>query len=139
MDPASLVAWRWESLKYFLAQVGLGNVLHLGENHGTYFFGLESLFFSLVVDLDDGRASWSGDNFERPMLHVGLNGSVGEFSSDQTLGVEDSIMRIHGSLGLGGISDKTFGLGESNIRRGSTVALVVGNYLDTVISPNADT
>jgi len=46
---------------------------------------------------------------------------------------------VHGSLGLGGISNKTFSLGESNIRRGGTVTLVVGNDFDTVILPDSDT
>jgi hypothetical protein len=46
---------------------------------------------------------------------------------------------VHGGLGLGSISDKTFSLGESNIRRGGTVTLVVGNDFDTVILPNSYT
>ncbi|VEU37454.1 unnamed protein product [Pseudo-nitzschia multistriata] len=123
----------------FLAQVCLGNVLHLRKNHGTDFFGLEGLGFSLVLDLDDGGTSGSGDNSERPVLHVSLDGGISEFASDQSLGVEDGVIGIHGGLRLGSISNKTLGLSEGNIRRGSTVTLVVGNDFDTVILPNTDT
>mmetsp|Transcript_839 Transcript_839/g.2113 ORF Transcript_839/g.2113 Transcript_839/m.2113 type:complete len:239 (-) Transcript_839:142-858(-) len=127
------------SVPDFLAQVSLGNVLHLGENHGADFLGLEGLLFSLVFDLDDGGTAGSRDDSKRPVLHVGLDGSVGELASDQSLGIEDGVGGVHGSLGFCGISDKTFGLGESNVRRCGTVTLVVGNDFDTVILPDTNT
>mmetsp|Transcript_20512 Transcript_20512/g.32267 ORF Transcript_20512/g.32267 Transcript_20512/m.32267 type:complete len:93 (+) Transcript_20512:1728-2006(+) len=71
------------------------------------------------------------------MLHVGLNASIGELASDEALGVEHGVVRVHGGLGLGGISDEAFGLREGDIRRGGAVSLVVGDDFDTIILPDA--
>ena len=128
-----------DSVLDFLTEVSLSDVLHLGKNHRRDFLSLEGLFFSLVFNLDDRGSSRSRDNRERPVLHVGLDSGVRKLASDQTLGIEDGVVGVHGSLGLGGISDKTFSLGEGNIRRGGTVTLVVGNDFDTVILPDSDT
>jgi hypothetical protein len=73
------------------------------------------------------------------VLHIGLNTGVGELAANKTLGVKDSVGGVHGGLRLGGISDKTLGLSESNIRRGGTVTLVVSDDLDTVVLPDTDT
>ena len=40
---------------------------------------------------------------------------------------------------LGGISNQSLGIRESNIRRGGSVSLIVGNDLDSVISEVTDT
>ncbi len=57
------------------------------------------------------------------MLHVSLDGGVGELATDQPLGVEDSVGRVHGNLVLGGISDQTLSVGECDVRRGGAVTL----------------
>mmetsp|Transcript_18509 Transcript_18509/g.40283 ORF Transcript_18509/g.40283 Transcript_18509/m.40283 type:complete len:256 (+) Transcript_18509:402-1169(+) len=128
-----------DSILNFLTQIGLGDILHLGKNHGTDLFSLESLFFSLVFNLDDRGASRSGNNSKRPVLHVRLNGGIGKFASDQSLGIKNGVVSVHRSLGLGSISDKTFSLSESYVRRGGTVTLVVGNDFNTVILPHSNT
>ena len=61
------------------------------------------------------------------MLHVGLDSRVVESSSDHSLGVEDRVVRVHGHLVFGGISDETFGVGEGDVARSGTVTLVVGD------------
>ena len=61
-----------------LAEVGLGDLLHLAQDHGGDLLGLELLLLALVVDLDDGGAAGAGDDLEGPVLHVGLNSGVGE-------------------------------------------------------------
>lgn len=48
-------------------------------------------------------------------------------------------MGVHGDLILGGITDKTFVVGEGNIRRSCAVSLVVGDDLNTIILPDANT
>jgi hypothetical protein len=55
------------------------------------------------------------------VLHVGLDAGVGEFAADETLGVEDGVHGVHGGLGLGGISDETFGFGEGDVGGGGAV------------------
>ena len=61
-----------------LAEVGLGDLLHLAQDHGGDLLGLELLLLALVVDLYDGGAAGAGDDLEGPVLHVGLNSGVGE-------------------------------------------------------------
>jgi hypothetical protein len=89
------------------------------------------LLFSLVLDLDDGLSSLVND-LVRPVLHVGLNIGVRELSSNESLGVEDGVVRVHGDLVLGGITDETLRVVESDVRRGGSVTLVVGDNLDTI-------
>ena len=91
----------------------------------------ELLLLSLVLDLDDGLSTLV-DDLVRPVLHVGLNISVRELSSDESLGVEDGVVRVHGDLVLGGITDESLRVVESDVRGGGSVTLVVGDNLDTV-------
>jgi hypothetical protein len=68
-----------------------------------------------------------------------LNTRVSELTSNQTLGVEDSVDSVHGSLRLGSISDKTLSLREGNVRWGGTITLVIGDDLNAIILPDTDT
>ncbi|KAF1755604.1 hypothetical protein GCK72_012054 [Caenorhabditis remanei] len=43
---------------------------------------------------------------------------------------EDGVVWVHGDLILGGISNQTLGVGESDVRWSGSVSLVVGNDLD---------
>ena len=84
-----------------LTELGLGNLLHLGEDHGGDLLGREGLSLVQVVDLDE----WGSilvDDGERPVLHVLLDVLVIETTTDKSLGVEDSVSRVHGRLVLGG-------------------------------------
>jgi len=64
------------------------------------------------------------------VLHVGLDLSIGELATDQSLCVEDCVVWVHGDLVLGGISDETLGVCESNEGRRCAVTLVVGDDFD---------
>jgi hypothetical protein len=54
-----------------LAELGLGDLLHLGQDHGRDFLGRERLSLAEVVDLDRGR-SLSVDNGKWPVLSCQL-------------------------------------------------------------------
>ena len=79
-----------------------------------------------------------GDDFEGPVLHVALDGSVVELAADEALGVEDGVLGVHGHLVLGGVSNQTLGVGESDVGRGGAVALVVGHDFNALILPHTD-
>ena len=91
-----------------------------------------------MLDLDD-RLVTPRDDLERPVLLITLDLRVLEFTTNETLSVEDGIARVHGDLVLGSISNQSLTLTESDIRKGGTVTLVVGNNLNTVILPDTDT
>ena len=52
---------------------------------------------------------------------------------------EDGVDGVHGDLVLGGVTNETLGVGESNVRRRRSVALVVGNDFNAVMLPDPDT
>jgi hypothetical protein len=80
-----------------------------GRQH-TY----EGLLLASVLDLDNGLGVLVND-LEWPVLHVCLNLGVGELSSDQSLGVKDGVVWVHGDLVLCGISDETLRVVECDI------------------------
>jgi hypothetical protein len=98
----------------------------------------EGLVLSSVLDLNDGLATLVND-LEWPVLHVGLDLGVGELSANQSLGVEDGVVWVHGDLVLGGISNQTLRVVEGDVGWGGSVTLVVGNDLNSVILPHGDT
>ena len=114
-------------------KVRLGGLTHLGEDHGGDLLGSEGLLLTLELDLDDGLASLV-DDLEWEVLHVGLDLSIGELAANEALGVEDGVVRVHGDLVLGRITDQTLGVGEGNERGSGAVTLVVGNDLNAVIT-----
>lgn len=98
----------------------------------------ELLGLSSVLDLDNGLGSLVND-LERPVLHVGLDLGISPLSTNQSLGVENGVVRVHGDLVLGGITNESLRVVESDIRRGGSVTLVVGNDFDSVVLPDSDT
>jgi hypothetical protein len=91
---------------------------------------------ALEFDFNDWLAALV-DNLEWEMLHVSLNLSVGELPANQSLGVEDGVGRVHGDLVLCSITNETLGVCEGDKGRCCSVALVVGNDFDAVISKDA--
>ena len=59
------------------------------------------------------------------MLHVRYDLCDGDLSTNETLGVEDGILRVHRDLVLGRITNQMLGVGEGDIGRGGGGSLVV--------------
>ena len=77
---------------------------------------------------------------ERIKLDIILNRFIRPFSTNQPLGVKDSVLGIAGQLILGRISDQSLAFsGESHVAGGDTVALVISNDLNTSILENSNT
>ena len=66
-----------------LAEVGLGDLLHLAKDHGRDFFGGELLICAVDLNLDNGLALLL-DNLVREMLDVGLDILVVVCATDET-------------------------------------------------------
>lgn len=114
-------------------EISLSSLSHLGQNHGGDLLGCKGLGLALELDLDDGLGSLV-DDLEGEMLHVGLDLRIAELATDQSLGVEDSVMGVHGNLVLGGITNQSLSVGEGNERRSSSVTLVVGDDVATILT-----
>jgi len=118
-------------------EVGLSGLAHLGQNHGGDLLRCEGLRLSLVFDLDDGLATLV-DDLEGEVLHISLDLRIIKLAANQTLGVEDCVLGVHGDLVLGGISDQTLGICEGDEGRRCPVTLVIGNDFNSVISVDTD-
>ncbi len=91
------------------------------------------------LTLDMRLVAVLADHLERPMLEVLLDCTVIHLPSDQTLGIEDGVVGIHGGLILSSITYQALRLGESNPRRRSSVALIICDNLYTLVLPDSDT
>ena len=114
-------------------EVSLSSLTHLGEDHGGDLLRGELLGLALELDLANGLAGLL-DDLEWEMFHVGLDLRIVELAANETLGVEDGVVRVHGDLVLRSISNETLGVGESNERGGGAVTLVVGDDFNAVIT-----
>ena len=113
-------------------KVRFGDFFHFRQHHRGDFLGRELFRFIFVFNLNL-RFATLADHFEGPVLHVRLNGRIFEFTSDETLGIEDGVVRIHRHLILGGITDQTFAIREGDVGRRGAVALIVGNDFDFAV------
>ena len=95
------------------------------------------LRLAAVLNLNGGLATLA-DDLEGEVLDVGLHLGVIEFTTDETLRIEDSVVGVHGNLVLRGITNETLGVGERDIRGGRAVTLVVRDDFDTVVLPDTD-
>jgi len=120
------------------SEVSLSSLSHLDQDHRRDFFWCELLVLSLELNLDNWL-SGTVDDLEWEVLHIGLNLRICELATNQTLRIEDSVDWVHGDLVLGGISDQTLGICESDEGRSGTVSLVVGDNFDSVITENTNT
>lgn len=120
-----------------LAEVSLGDVLHLGEDHGTDFLRGKYLALAALFDLDV-RLGFPVDDFEGQEFFVVLDGLVGEFAADETFDVVKGSRRIDCCLILGGFSDETLVVSECNNRGSDTVAELVGDDFDMPLAEDSD-
>jgi hypothetical protein len=97
--------------------------------------------FVLSFELDDNDRFCFGSflNFEGPVFHIRLDNGIIELSADESLGIEDGVVRVFGGLIFGSITDESFGFGEGDIRRSGSVTLIIGDDFDSVILPDSDT
>jgi hypothetical protein len=120
------------------AKVAFGSLSHFGQNHRGDFLGSEVFGLALELHFNDWLSALV-DDLEREVLHISLHLSVRELAADQALGIEDGVLRVHGNLILGSISDETLSIREGNERWGGSVALIIGNDIASVVSEDADT
>ena len=85
-------------LLHGVAQVLLGGLLHLDENHGGNLLGAEHLALKLEVDPDHRLTGGAGLDFEGPQLDVLTHRLVAVLASDQPLGVEHGVVRVDSHL-----------------------------------------
>ena len=128
------------SMSDTLAQIGLGNFLHLGEDHGRHFLGGEYLFALFGADLHMGLIIFV-DDLEGEELDITLDGLVCPVSANQSLGVKDGVLRVGGQLILGSVTNQTLALffRECNIRWRDSVTLVIGNDFNASVLENTNT
>jgi len=86
-------------------ELSLSGLTHLGEDHGGNLLGSELLGLALELDLNDGLGLLLND-LEGPVLHISLDLSVGKTTTDETLGIEDGVVGVHGNQVLGGITER---------------------------------
>jgi len=112
--------------------------VHLLQNHGRDLLGSEALLLVLDDDLD-GDLALVLDDIEGEQRLVVLHGLVDVLATDEALDVEDGVLGVDGGLVLGGVTDQTLSvIAESDVRRGDTVSLVVGDDLDAAVLVDTD-
>ena len=82
----------------------------------------EFLGLVLALDLDVGLLVLAND-LEGEMLRVCLHLEVVELPADETLGIEDGVLRVHRSLVFCGIADETLLRRECDVGGRRTVTL----------------
>merc|ERR1719228_270752 len=110
------------------SKISLSGLLHLDEDHRGDFLREEGFILPFKFDLEL-RLSSVTDDVERPVLHITLHRRIIELSTNQTLGVEDGVCRIHGHLILSCISDEPLRVSKTHIGGSGPVTLVVGDDL----------
>ena len=79
-----------DSVLHITAEVGLGSLLHLDQDHGAHLLGSEPLVLVLVIHLELGSAALI-HHVEGPVLQVGLDAAVVILAADQSLGIKDGV------------------------------------------------
>mmetsp|Transcript_23350 Transcript_23350/g.17775 ORF Transcript_23350/g.17775 Transcript_23350/m.17775 type:complete len:101 (+) Transcript_23350:243-545(+) len=100
---------------------------------------MELLGLSLILHNNHWLVSWSILNLEGPKLDIFLHLLLRELSSNQSLGIEDSVGGVSRSLVLCSISNKSLVFSEGHIRRSGVVSLIILDDLHLVIHPDTNT
>ena len=77
------------------------------------------------------------NHFKRPQFAIFLNGWIVEFPSDEPLGVEDGVGRIHRRLVLGSVADEALRVRKGDVRGRRPVTLIVGDDLHFAVLKDA--
>src|SRR5690606_36250746 len=121
------VSWNSDdSLLDGLSKLGLGNLLHLDENHSGDLLWRVYLGLTKVLNLNVWVAL-AVDDLEWPGGDILLDRWVVESASDKTLSIEDSVPWVQGSLVLCSITEELLLFVETDERRCDSVTLLVGN------------
>lgn len=79
-------------------------------------------------------------NLKWEEFDVMLNGRITPLATDQTLSIENGILRIDGKLILGCIADETLSIWcESYVWRRYSITLVIGDDFNTAILEHSNT
>merc|ERR1719167_85848 len=73
------------------------------------------------------------------MLHVSLNRGIFKLSTDKTLGIKDGVGWVDCNLVLCRVTNQPLSVGESDIRGGCSVSLIIGNDFNLSMLENAHT
>lgn len=112
--------------------------LHLLQDHGADLLSSKQLVLALDLHHDVGLAVLVLET-EGEVLGVVLHRRIVPAAANKTLDVEDGVLGVQRKLVLGGVTNQTLALiREGHVRGSDTVALVVGNDLDTAILVHTD-
>ncbi|KAM7286375.1 hypothetical protein ISCGN_030196 [Ixodes scapularis] len=125
------------SVSDLVTKEGLCSFLHLGQHHCADLLRVEPLPLSFELHANLGLASVVL-HLEGPVLEITLDLGIVELSSNKPLGIEHCVLRVQRSLGLGCVPDEPLGVGEGHVTWRRTVALVVGDDLDTAVLEHTD-
>lgn len=117
---------------------GFSYLFHFDQDHGGDFFGVEFLLFTLELNDDLGLVIRAGFDLEWPVFDVFLDNGVVKLSSDEPLGIKNSVQWVLGGLVVGGITNQSLIVSETNIRWGCSVTLVIGDDFDSFVFPESD-
>jgi hypothetical protein len=76
---------------------------------------MELLSLTLELNADQRLAISSSFNLEGPELAIFCDNRIVELSSDESLGIENSVNGVSGDLILGSITNKSFSFSESDV------------------------
>mmetsp|Transcript_15799 Transcript_15799/g.47414 ORF Transcript_15799/g.47414 Transcript_15799/m.47414 type:complete len:315 (-) Transcript_15799:19-963(-) len=122
---------------HLLAEVVLGGLLHLGQDHGGHLLRRHDLGLALDLHPDHGLGVLIHD-LKGKELHVLLDRGVLEAAANEALHVEERLRRVDGGLILGRLTDQTLIVREGHVGGRDAVSLVVRDDLDTAILVDAD-
>jgi hypothetical protein len=100
-----------------LSEEFFGKVLHLGQQHSGELFSWTFLFFTHVLNVNEGLIVLSSFELEGPVLVLIMGVDVSQWVTHKTFDIVDSVGEVFGSLSEGSISDEVLSSSECNVRR----------------------
>mmetsp|Transcript_8272 Transcript_8272/g.27507 ORF Transcript_8272/g.27507 Transcript_8272/m.27507 type:complete len:698 (+) Transcript_8272:103-2196(+) len=118
------------------AKLRLGGRLHLLQNHGGNLLRGKLLVLAVHFNLNHGLTTVTFLDGERHQLELFI--ALAELATNDTLDVEQRVLRVDGRLTLGGVADETTLVGERHPRRGRAVTFGVQQHVRFTVSPHGD-